>query len=111
LLAVQMVKGDAELLDVAEPSLLLSGVDAPGQVSLDAAQLLGGGALHLHEAAPDAGVFVAASAAVGTDAVAELDAPTAEVLSERGELVRGRCPVLPGGSFGPAVGQEPLVGV
>jgi len=107
LLAVEPVEGDLELFHVAEPGLLAGCGNPTGEVGLDAAQLLGGDGLDLQEVAADAGVLVAATAAEGADTVSQLDASPAEVLPERGELVRGRRPILLGWPFGPAVGEEP----
>jgi len=58
---VEPVEGDAQLLDVAEPGLVLCGLDPLVQGDLDAAQLTRGGWLNLQEVAADEGVFVAAA--------------------------------------------------
>ena len=77
----EVVEGDAELFDVSEPLLPFSLVDALKQVllnSLETPVLVCG---NVEVVAADTGVFVAASAAIRPDAVAEFDPASPEVLS------------------------------
>ena len=78
----EMFQGDAELVEVAEPLLLLRPVDPLVQVLFDAVQAPGLVGTDMEVVATDAGVFVAAAGAVGADTVTELDAAPAEVFGE-----------------------------